>query len=93
MKGLLLIIMALKLVFMDLRVHTTVASWLWRLLGQSASWCVCTVEKPGVPTAAFGKLFLKRFGRISLRFAVFWNTFVAFQESLPKPRPRLKSRA
>ena len=98
-------------------------------------------------TAAFGKLFLKRFGRIILRFAVFWptlswrfrkvcqsigrvlanvafqekpripypcirkivfkafrthhssfcrvlaNTFVAFQESLPKPRPRLKSRA
>ena len=91
------------------------------------------------PTTAFGKLFLKRFGRIILRFAVFWptlswrfrkvcqslghvskaahslplhsencfkafrthhssfcrvlaNTFVAFQESLPKPRPRLKSR-
>ena len=46
------------------------------------------------PTAAFGKLFLKRFGRIILRFASFWpHTFVAFQESLPRHRPRLKSRA
>ena len=47
------------------------------------------------PTTAFGKLFLKRFGRIILRFAVFWPTlsrrFRKVCQSLP--RPRLKSRA
>ena len=45
------------------------------------------------PTPAFGKFF-KAFRTHHSSFCrVLANTFVAFQESLPKPRPRLKSRA
>ena len=52
------------------------------------------VEKPRVPYRCTRKIVLKAFRTYHSSFCrVLANTFVAFQESLPKPRPRLKSRA
>ena len=68
-------------------------SWRFREVCQG----IGHVEKPpraskaaAFPTPAFGKLFLKRFGRIILRFAVFWPTlswrFRKVLATVEKPR-------